>query len=170
MASGNTIWVLEPEGSKPPLTLFATLDTIADASTPQASLLVLDFDPTTAEIMDWFRTVPSHYAGGGFTISWKGGTDNTSVLDFTVEVRIVKLADAVILTGDLGLDAATAVTLTDTPPTTPINKLNYSATGALTHANAGSPAVGDRMGIRVKRNATGNTGDLQLAEVLILET
>ena len=170
MASGNTIWVLEPEGSKPPLTLFAIPDTIADASTPQASILVLDFPLTPAKFMDWFETVPGHYAGGGFTISFKGGTDNTSVLDFTVEVRIVKLADAVILTGDLGLDAATPVTLTDTPPATPINKLNYSATGVLTHANAGSPAVGDRMGIRVKRNATGNTGDLQLAEVLILET
>ncbi|KKK76144.1 hypothetical protein LCGC14_2866660, partial [marine sediment metagenome] len=52
MASGNTIWVLEPEGSKPPATLFATLDTIADASTPLATILVLDFDPTTAEFMD----------------------------------------------------------------------------------------------------------------------
>ena len=170
MASGNTIWVLEPLGGSPPATIFAQLDTIADASTPVGTILVLDFDPSTAEFMDWFVTVPSQYGGGGFTISFKGGTDNTSVLDFTVEVRIVKLADAVILTGDLGLDAATAVTLTDTPPTTPINKLNYSATGALTHANAGSPAVGDRMGIRVKRNATGNTGDLQLAEILILET
>ena len=170
MASGNTIWVLEPLGGSPPATLFATLGTIADASTPQATLIVLGFDPTTAEFMDWFETVPSHYDGGGFTISFKGGTDNTSVGVFTVEVRIVKLADAVILTGDLGLDAAVAVTLTDTPPATPINKLNYSAAGTLSHANAGSPDKGDRMGIRVKRNATGNTGDLKLSEVLILET
>ena len=170
MASGNTIWVLEPEARKSPLTLFATPDTIADGSTPQAAILVLDFSPSTAKWMYWFETVPSHYAGGGFTISFKGGTDNTSILDFTCIIRIVKIADATILTGDLTLDSATGVTIVDTPPATPINKLNYSTTGVISHANAGSPAVGNRMGISFVRNATGNTGDLQLAEILILET
>ena len=170
MASGNTIFILEPIGSSPPATLFATPDTIADASTPAAAILVLDFDPSTAEWMYWFETVPGHYDGGGFTISFKGGTDNTSILDFTCVIRIVKLADAVILTGDLGLDSATGVTIVDTPPATPINKLNYSTTGVISHANAGSPAVGNRMGISLVRNATGNTGDLQLAEILLLET
>ena len=136
-----------------------------------ASIAVLDFDATTAEFMDWFTTVPSHYDGGGFTISWKGGTDNTSVGTLIVETRMVVIADGTILTGDLGLDAATAVSITDTPPTTPINKMNQSATGALSHANAGSPSPGDRVGIRVTRTtASTNTGDLQLNEVLILET
>ena len=172
MASGNTIWVLEPESSKPPATLFATPDTIEDASTPAGTIDVRDFDPTTAEFLDWFVTVPSHYGGGGFTISWKGGTDNTSVGTLELEVRMVVLADAVILTGDLGLDAGTAATITDTPPTTPINKMNQSATATLSHANAGSPAVGNRVGIRVKRDTATdtNTGFLQLLEVLLLET
>ena len=172
MASGNTIWVLEPEARKSPLTLFATPDTIADGSTPQAAILVLDFSPSTAKWMYWFETVPSHYAGGGFTISFKGGTDNTSILDFTCIIRIVKIADATILTGDLTLDSATGVTIVDTPPATPINKMNQSTTATLSHSNAGSPSVGDRVGIRVKRDTATdtNTGDLQLLEVLILET
>jgi len=172
MATTDTIFILEPEGSKPPATLFATLDTIADASTPVGTILVLDFDATTAEFMDWFVTCPSHYDGGGFTISWKGGTDNTSTGTLELEVRAVVIADATILTGDLGLDAGTAATITDTPPATPINKMNQSTTATLTHAAAGSPSPGDRMGIRVKRDTATdtNTGDLQLLEVLMLET
>lgn len=172
MATTDTIFILDPLSSKPTATLFATLDFIDDASTPNTNIPVLDFDPTTAEYVDWHVTVPSHYGGGGFTVSWKGGTDNTSVGTLELEIRIVKIADATILTGDLGVDTATEVTLTDTPPTTPINKLNYSATGTLSHANAGSPSVGDRLIIRAKRDTATdtNTGDLQLAEILILET
>jgi len=172
MATTDTMWVLSPQDSSPPATLFATLDTIADASTPVATILVLDFDASTAEFMDWFVSVPSNYDGGGFTISWKGGTDNTSTGTLELEVRIVNIGDATILTGDLGLDAATEATITDTPPATPQDKLNYSGTATLSHANAGSPSVGDRLGIRVKRDTATdtNTGDLQLAEILILET
>ena len=172
MATTETMFTCTPANGVPPTTLFATLDVVVDASTPTAETPVLDFDATTAEFYDWFFTVPDNYDGGGFTVSWKGGTDNTSVGTFELEVRMVVLADAVILTGDLGLDAATAVAIVDTPPTTPINKLNYSATGALSHANAGSPSPGDRVGIRVKRDVDNdtNTGDLQLAEILLLET
>ena len=172
MATTDTIFILDPLSYTPPATLYATLDTIADTSTPAASIPVLDFDPTIAEYAYWFVTVPSHYGGGGFTISWKGGTDNASVGTFEIEVRMLTIADATILTGDLGIDTQTAATITDTPPTTPINKLNYSTTDTLTHANAGSPAVGNRMVIAAKRDTATdtNTGDLQLAEILILET
>ena len=172
MASGDTIFVLEPLGMTAPATLFATPDTVSDGSTPSGTLWVLDFDPTTAEFADWFFTVPSNYAGGGFTFSWKGGTDNTSVGTLEIELRMVVIADATILTGDLGLDAATAVTVTDTPPATPINKMNQSTTANLSHANAGSPSAGDRVGIRIKRDTATdtNTGDLQFLEGLLLET
>jgi len=170
VASGDKIFILEPTGGTPTGTLFATQDTIADASTPTTTIAVLDFDATTSEHYDWGRTVPSHYDGGGFTVSWKGGTDDTSTGTFILETRMVVIADATILTGDLGVDAATAVSITDTPPTTPINKMNQSTTGALSHANAGSPAVGNRVIIRGTRDiADTNTGDLQLQEILILE-
>ncbi len=172
MATTDTIFILTALNGTPPATLHATQDTISDASTPVGIITVLDFDTTTAEFYDWFLTVPSQYAGGGFTVSWKGGTDNTSVGTFEIELRMVVIADATILTGDLGLDAATAVAIVDTPPATPINKMNQSTTGLLSHANAGSPSVGDLVGIRVKRDVDNdaNTGDLQLLEVLILET
>ena len=172
MATTDTIFILQPTSGVPPATLFATLDTIADASTPVAAIQVLDFDTTTAEFMDWYVTCPSHYDGGGFTLSWKGGTDNTSVGTLILDILMQVIADATILTGDLGLDTGTAASITDTPPATPINKLNYSGTATITHANAGSPSAGDYMIIRVARDVgtDTNTGDLQLAEILILET
>ena len=171
MASGDTLFILEPANMKPPATLYATLDTIADTSTPAASIPVLDFDATTAEWGHWFLTMPSYYDGGGLTISWKGGTDNTSVGTLILDMRMITIADATILTGDLTMDG-THTSITDTPPSTPINKLNYSPTGVITHSNAGSPAVGNRLGFSCVRDVATdtNTGDLQLAEILILET
>jgi len=76
------------------------------------------------------------------------------------------------MTGDLGIDNATEVAITDTPPATPINKLNQSTTGVLSHANAGSPSAGDYLIIRASRDVATdtNTGDLQLSEILALET
>ncbi len=172
MASGNTLFILEPFEGRAPATLAAeVLPAISDASTPAAQTPVLVFDPSTAWHMDFHVTMPSQYGGGGYTFSFKGGTDNTDVGTFIVALRSVVVADADILTGDLGVDAATAVTVTDTPPATPINKLNYSTTGTLSHVNAGSPSGGDRMILRLSRDISDtNTGNLQLAEALIVET
>ncbi len=172
MSSGDTIFTLEPRSSVPPGTLYATHDVIEDGSTPTTLVPVLDFDPTTQEHADWHLTVPSHYDGGGFTISWKGGTSNTSVGTLELEVRAIVIADATILTGDLAIDGATEASITDTPPTTPQDKLNYSGTDTMTHSEAGSPSPGDKMVIRASRDVAtdNNTGDLQLAEILILET
>ena len=172
MATTDTMWVLEPLGSSPTATLHATLDTISDASTPNAVIPVLDFDGATDEHMDWYVTIPSHYDGGGFTFSYKYAVDGTDVDIVEIELRMLDLADLDILTADLGIDTQTATAVQDTPAATPINKLNYSTTGAITHANAGSPAVGDRMVIRATRDvsAATNTDDLQLLEILILET
>ena len=171
MASGDTLFILTPQSYSPPATLYATLDTITDASTPAAVIPVLDFDATTAEWAHWFLTMPSYYDGGGLTISWKGGTDNTSVGTLILDMRMIVIADGTILTGDLGMDGA-HTSITDTPPATPINKLNYSPTGVITHANAGSPSAGDYLGFSTVRDVATdtNTGDLQLAEILILET
>lgn len=172
MASGDTMFVLEPLGSIPTATLYATQDVVADASTPNGITPVLDFDTTTQEYALWEVTVPSNYDGGGFTFSWKGGTDNTSTGSLEIEVGITNIADASVLTADLGFDTATRTGVSDTPPATPQDKLNYSTTGAITHANAGSPSPGDRLAILATRDVgtDTNTGDLQLAEILILET
>jgi hypothetical protein len=171
MASGDTIFVLEPLGSTPPGTLYATIDFIADASSPASNIPVLDFDTSTSEHAEWHVTVPSNYDGGGFTISWKGGTSAANAGTLEIEVRAIVIADATTLTGDLGIDTQTEATITDTPTAT-ANQMNQSTTATLAHADAGSPSAGDRMIIRATRDTATdtNTGDLQLQEILILET
>lgn len=173
MASGDTLFVLTPLDCTPPATLFATFDIIADTSTPALSIPVLDFDGATQEHMDWFVTIPSHYAGTtGFTFSFKYAPDGTAGGTTEFELRALHLDDLDILTGDLGVDTQTATTITDTAPATPINKLNYSTTGTMAKANFGSAVAGDRLVIRCSRDpATDtNTDDAQLAEILVTET
>ena len=173
MASGDTLFVLDPQSSTPPGTVFATHDTISDGSSPTLTIPVLDFDGATDEHADWWRTVPSHYASTtGFTFSYKYAVDGTDVDIVELEFRVLKLADLDILTGDLGIDTQTAAALQDTPAATSTNKLNVTGTVALAKANMGTPAAGDRIVIRVTRDisAATNTDDLQLVEVFVKET
>ena len=173
MASGDTLFVLAPESSKPPSANPATFDTIADASTPNTEFLVLDFDGATAEHADWLVTVPSHYAGTtGFTFSYKYAPDGATAGTVKFDVRVVTLADLDILTADLGIDTQTAASVTDTVPATPTDKLNVTATTALAKANMGTPAAGDRIIIRVSRDPATDTDtdDAQLLEVYVTET
>lgn len=172
MASGQTLFKLEPRQSQAPTTNYATHATVVDASTPGVVFPCLKFDTAANSHADWFVDVPSNYGGGGFRFSWKGGTDNSDVGVFEIEFRILKVADASIMTADLGVDTQTPVVVTDTPPATPINKLNYSGTADLSHANAGSPAVGDLLIIRATRDVSvgsNNTGALQLVKIYISE-
>lgn len=171
MATTQTIFRLDAVSGKPPATLFATPDTITDASTPASVMTVYDFDGATDEHMEWHTTVPSNYDGGGFTWSYKYAMDGADVDIVELELRIVKRADLDILTADLGIDTATPSAIQDTPAGT-ADKFNVTATGTLTHAAAGSPSKGDDVIIRITRDisAATNTDDLQLVSILILET
>ena len=83
----------------------------------------------------------------------------------------MKLQDSDDLSSDLTIDGQTAATLQDTPIST-ADDLNYTATIGLSHANADSPAVSDRIIIRATRDESfaDNQDDLQLLEILVLET
>lgn len=170
MGTGDKLWVLKAKGSTPPMTAYAVPEDIPDASTPNLLTRVLQFDPSSDESADWVRTVPPQYAGGGFKVRFKGGTDNTSTGQLDLGVRMLPIADAAVLTADLGIDGQTRVSVTDTPPATPANKLNYSAQQTLSHSNAGSPSAGDTVVIRATRNSSdGNSGFLSLEELEIEE-
>ena len=173
MASGDTLFILTPQAYTPPATLYATLDTIADGSTPAMSIPVLDFDGGSQnESADWYVTVPSHYAGGGFTFSYAYAMSDTVGTAVEIEFRVFPFADASsILTADLGMDGRTAVNVVDDPSAN-ANEFNLTTTGNLSHGDAGSPAVGAFVVIRATRDydhAT-NANDLQLLAVHVKET
>ncbi len=172
MASGDTLFILTPQGSVPPSANFATSDTVADASTPNMLIPVLDFDGGTAEHADWFVTVPSNYSEvTGFDVSAKLAMDGTDGAVIELEVRILHIDDQTVLTGDLGIDGQTPVAITDDPDAT-ADDFNYTAAQSLAKANFGSATPDDFICIRVTRDITAgpNADDLQLAEILIKET
>lgn len=172
MASGDTLFILNPKGSGPTSANYATVDIVSDASTPNILFPVLDFDGATDEHADWIVTIPSNYAETtGFTFSYKYAMDGTDGDVVEIEFRVLHIDDLDTLTGDLGIDTQTAVTITDDPAATADN-FNYSTTGALAKASFGSATPGDYLVIRATRDISvaTNTDDLQLAEVLVKET
>lgn len=173
MASGDTLFTLYPHGSVPPSANMATLDWVADASTPNLHIPVLDFDGAADEHADWFVIIPSNYGETtGFTFMYIYATDGADADLVDMEFRVLELADLDVLTGDLGIDTQTAVSIQDTPPATPTDKLSYSTTGALAKADFGSAAPGALILIRATRDisAATNTDDLQLVAILVTET
>ena len=172
MASGDTLFILVPQGSIPPSANYASRDTVSDASTPNIIFPVLDFDSATDEHADWLVTIPSNYSETtGFTLSYKYAMDGADGNAVEIEFRILHIDDLDTLTDDLGIDTQTPVAITDDPAATADN-FNYSTTGTLAKALFGSAAPGDYIAIRATRDISfaTNADDLQLAEILITET
>ena len=172
MASGDHLFTLTPQSSVPPSANAATPDWVADASTPNMHIPVLDFDGATDEHADWFVTIPEHYSETtGFTYSYKYAMDGTDGDQVELEFRALHIDDLDTLSGDLGLDTQTATTITDDPAATADN-FNYSTTGTMAKANFGSAQPGDLLVIRATRDVSvaTNTDDLQLAEIYVTET
>lgn len=175
MASGDTLFTLGARDTMPPGTLYATLDTVSDASTPTITFDVLDFSGGgTNEHADYLVKVPSHYAGTtGFTFQYSYAPDGSAGGTTEFEARVLKVADLDVLTGDLGMDGLTAATLTDTAPSTPTNKFNETATVALAKGDmSAEPAAGDFVVIRITRDTAtdSNTDDAQVKFVYVTET
>ena len=174
MASGDTLFILNPMSGVAPASNYATLDTITETSTPNAIIPVLDFDGAADEYMDWHVVVPAHYSDTtGFTFQYTYAMDGTDADLVELEISVAKLVDTEIATADQGLDTATPVAIQDTPvATVTADKIAVSPTGALAKANMGTPVAGDYIIIRVQRDtaAATNTDDLQLINVVVTET
>lgn len=172
MASGDTLFILLPHGSVPTPSNAATLDTVADASTPALTIPVLDFDGATNEHAEWYVIIPDHYSEAtGFTFQYYYAMDGTDGSQIEMEFRALHIDDQTVLTGDLGIDTQTATTITDTPDAT-ANDFNYSTTGTMAKANFSSAQPGDYLVIRATRDESvaNNTDDLQLAAIYVTET
>lgn len=171
MASGDTLFVFIPKDNVPPSTGFATLDLITAATGFRE---VLDFIGSggSADESAIFESVwPSHYDGGGIDVVIHYSTDNVSVgaVQWEVSVEVIQDQDDQDAGGQ---DFGTLTDITDTPSTATANILDITAAGVVTHANCGSPAVGDGMRLKVTRDhdhAT-NTDDAQLSKVVVTET
>lgn len=171
MATTDTLFVLLPHGSVPTTTVFATLDTLSDSSTVVGVMPVLDFAGATAdEHAEWVMMMPSQYAGGGLTFEINYAMAGTDGSDVQFEVRAIQMVAADTITSQ-DLQAQTATDITDTPNGT-ANVLDVTPTGAISHANAGSPAIGDYVRIRISRDFdhAANADDAQFLSCVVTET
>ena len=171
MASGDSLFGLLPLATVPTTTVPATLDFLADGSTVVGQIPVLDFAGATAdESAEWDVLVPSYYGDGGFTFEAAYAMDGTVGTDVQFEVRALKLvAGNAIGANDLQGQAATDIT--DTPEGT-ADVVDVAPTGAISHANAGSPAPGDYLRIRLSRDYDHavNADDAQVIAIYVTET
>lgn len=168
MASGDTLFVFTPANNVPPASAFATLDVFAGATGLRE---VLDFDGSAANETGIFSGVwPSNYAGGGINVIIHYSLDGTDAQDvqFEVSAEVVQDDDDQDAGGQ---DFGAATDITDTPATNTANFSNITAPGAISHANCGSPAIGDRMRLKVTRDFdhAANTDDVQLHAVHVKE-
>lgn len=170
MASGDTMFRFEPPGSVPPASNYATLDTFAAAT---GLRMVLDFigsGGSADESMIWEDVWPSNYGGGGVNCVVHYSTDGTSVgaVEWEVSIEVIQDTDDQDAGGQ---DFGTVTSIADTPSTATANIVDVTSAGAISHANCGSPAAGDRMRFKLARDhdhAT-NTDDAQLHAVVVTE-
>ena len=165
MASGDLIFEGLPHGSIPPSSAYATLDTVAGSA---GVFPVLDFAGATAdESATWTFVVPSQYAGGGVNIEIDYAMDGTVGTAVQWEVSMGKTVDGDAL-GSEGFGTATDIT--DTPNGT-ADVPDTTAQGAISHANMGSPAIGDYVRLKVTRDYdhAANADDAQLISVRVFE-
>jgi len=171
MASGNTLFVFLPQDNVPPATNYATLDTFAAATGLRTVLDFIGSGGSADEAAIFEGVWPSHYAGGGVNVVVHYSTDGTSVGAVQWEVSIEVIQDTQDQDAG-GQDFGTLTDITDTPSTATANILDVTAAGAISHANCGSPAVGNAMRLKIARDhdhAT-NTDDAQLHRVVVTET
>lgn len=173
MASGDTLLILSPLHGTPPATIYATLDTIAGASTPAEAIPVLDFDDTTQEYMDFYCVMPTTYAGGGLTIiiGYSAAEAATDVVDWEIALR--RIADDA---EDLDTDAHTYSynDVVDTAPSA-VGEVAYATITFTDGADMDSVAAGEYFILRITRDPTPNsgtdvTGDASLHFIHVKET
>ena len=161
-ASGDTLLIFVPQGSEPPSANFATLDT-------RNLHPVLDFDAATNESTVFSFVLPRSYAGGGFTVYIHYAMTSATTLTVDWDISLEQIGDQQLDIDADSFGTATSIDNTTVPGTSGFVDI---VNGAISHANAGSPTVGDGMRLKVTRDAVSDdaAGDAELRFVEIKET
>lgn len=166
MASGDTLAVFTPQQGEAPASSFATFDV-------RNVVLVLDFDDTADESVEFAGFMPRHYGGGGITVTvgWMATTATSGTISLDVAFKSV--------TDDADdLDSKAFATANNANPTTAnaSGEVDYIAITFTDGADMDSIAAGEYFRMKVLRDADGTTstddlsGDMELVFVEIKET
>lgn len=166
MASGDTLAVFFAQDGEPPSSGYATLDT-------RNGVLVLDYDDTTDESIDFGGFMPRNYAGGGITVTvgWMATSATTGTI--SLDVAFASFTDDID-----DVDVKTFAAANNANPTTSSGsgEIKYTNVTFTDGADMDSVAAGEYFRMRVTRDANGTTstdnmtGDMELVFVEIKET
>ena len=166
MASGDTLAVFFPQDAEPPASNFATFDT-------RNGVLVLDFDDTTDESVEFAGFMPRNYGGGGITVTvgWMATTAVSGAISLDAAFKSVS-DDAD------DLDTKSFAAANNANPTAPSasGEVDYVTIAFTDGADMDSVAAGEYFRMRLTRDANGTTstddmsGDMELVFIEIKET
>ena len=168
MATGDLLDKLWAWEGYPPSSNPATNDTLAASD---GLFRVADFigsGGSADESRFWDWVIPDHYDGGGvdFEVHYFSGGTATGAVEWEGSVGKTVDGDGASTEG-----FGTVTSVADTPTGTG-NQMHVTSKGSISHANAGSPAVGDPCRFKLSRDHDHavNTDDAQLWVVLLYET
>ena len=166
MASGDTLAVFFPQDSEPPAANFATFDT-------RNAVVVLDFDDTTDESVDFGGFMPRNYAGGGLTVTvgWMATSAITGTI--SLDVSLMSVTDDA---DDLDTKAFAAANNANPTTASATGEVDYATVTFTDGADMDSVAAGEYFRMRITRDANGTTstdnlvGDMEFVFCEIKET
>ncbi len=164
MASGDTLVVFTPSMAEPPAANYATLDS-------RAVVLVLDFDDTTDESVEFAGFMPRNYDGGGLTVTigWMATTATTLETEWNIAFKSVS-DDA----DDLDSKAFAAVNAVTATTASASGEVDYATITFTDGADMDSIAAGEYFRMNVIRDADNASddmvGDAELVFIEIKET
>jgi len=164
MASGDTLLLFGPGLSQPPATNYATLDS-------RNGHLVLDFDDTTEETINFETFVPRNYAAGGITatVHWMAtsATSGDVVWGISFERHLAG-------TDDLDADSFGSEQTATGTANAASGVITATAIASTNGSQIDSIAVGDHIRVKIARKAAAGgdtmTGDAELIGVELKET
>lgn len=167
MASGNSLCAFFPGDGDPPTSAFATLD-------KRNGVLVLDFDDTTDESIQFAGLMPRHYAGGGVTVTigWMS-TDTTITAGHQCrwDVAFKSVTDDA---DDLDTKAFAAAQSVSSDEASASGEVKYVTIAFTDGAQMDSVAAGEYFRLQITRDANHAdddlTGDAELTFIEIRET
>jgi hypothetical protein len=164
MSSGDTLAVFPASAGIPPSSSFAPL-------TRRNNHMVASFDAAADESLDFEGVLPSHYDGGGLTVTliWLAATATTG--DVVWNVDIERHQDDVT---DLDADSFAGVNAATATCASASGEPQYTNITFTDGADMDSLAVNESYRLRVTRDANNGSdtmaGDAQLLRVEVRET
>jgi len=166
MASGDSLVYFTPTMGEPPASNFATFDT-------RNVVMVLDFDDTTDESIEFAGFMPRHYGGGGITVTvgWMATTATTGTISLDVAFKSIS-NDA----DDIDTKAFAAANNANPTTASASGEVDYVEITFTDGADMDSVASGEYFRMLLLRDANSTTstdnlsGDMELVFVEIKET